>query len=116
MRILELQVDALMRLCAAEKESDRARVREEVRALLESKQHNAFRSDPEYLIRQILLECPSSQEIRRMLSLVQLDMDAFYQLYSNEKIEQAILYAKDLKDRYTVLWLYYDMFGGEHDV
>ena len=22
-------------------------------------------------------------------------------------------YAKELKDRYTVLWLYYDLFGGQ---
>ncbi len=56
MSILELQVDALMRLCAAEKESERARVREEVRSLLETRQRNGFRADPEYLIRQILLE------------------------------------------------------------
>ena len=27
-----------------------------------------------------------------------------------KKIEDAVLYAKDLKDRYTVLWLYYNYF------
>ena len=55
MSILELQVDALMRLCAAEKESDRAKVREEVRHLLLQRRSERS-SDPEYLIRQILLE------------------------------------------------------------
>lgn len=53
MATLEMQVDALMRLCAAEKESDRVQVREEVRHLLETRQRTA---DPETLIRQILLE------------------------------------------------------------
>ena len=36
----------------------------------------------------------------------------FYDLYDSEKIKNAILYAKDLKDRYTVLWMNYDLFGG----
>ena len=56
MSILEKQVDALMRLCTAEKESDRARVREEVRRMLESRKLGQANSDPEYLIRELLLE------------------------------------------------------------
>ena len=56
MSILEMQVDALMRLCTAEKESERTLVREEVRKLLESKQYERASCDPEYLIREILLE------------------------------------------------------------
>lgn len=56
MSILEMQVDALMRLCAAEKESDRRQMREEVRRLLETKLRDSRSADPEYLIRQILLE------------------------------------------------------------
>ena len=55
MSILELQVDALMRLCAAEKESDRAKVREEVRHLLTQRRRESS-TDPEQLVRQILLE------------------------------------------------------------
>ena len=35
----------------------------------------------------------------------------FYKLYSAEKMNDAVHYAKELKDRYTVLWMYYDMFG-----
>ena len=46
-----------------------------------------------------------------MLSAIGLNIDEFYQLYGKNKIQDAILYAKDLKDRYTVLWLYYDLFG-----
>ena len=56
MSILEKQVDALMRLCTAEKESDRVLAREEVRRLLESRRVCRASSDPEYLIRELLLE------------------------------------------------------------
>ena len=56
MSFLEMQVDALMRLCAAEKESDRNRAREEVRKMLENRQLGRAVSDPEYLIRELLLE------------------------------------------------------------
>ena len=33
--------------------------------------------------------------------------------FNVQKIADAISYAKELKDRYTVLWLHYDLFGGE---
>ena len=56
MSTLEKQVEALMRLCTAERESDRARVREEVRRMLESRKQSRASSDPEYLIRELLLE------------------------------------------------------------
>ena len=70
----------------------------------------------EHEIRRILAEIPTSQEIEKMLSLVQLDMGKFYSLYGEEKINNAIIYAKDLKDRYTVLWMYYDFLGGTANV
>lgn len=56
MSILEMQVDALMRLCTAEKESDRSRIREEVRKMLENRKLGRASADPEYLIRELLLE------------------------------------------------------------
>ena len=59
-------------------------------------------------IRSVLAKMPSAQEIKKMLGAVELDMGEFYSLYGKEKIDNAIKYAKDLKDRYTVLWLYYD--------
>lgn len=64
-------------------------------------------------IRAILSEMPTADKICEMLSLVGLDMRQFYAAYGEEKINNAIRYAKDLKDRYTVLWVYYDMLGGE---
>lgn len=62
-------------------------------------------------IRHILSQMPRSEDIEQMLSVVGLDVEEFYKLYGKQKIQDAILYAKDLKDRYTVLWLYYDLFG-----
>ena len=64
-------------------------------------------------IREILSECPSAEEIKRILALAKLDISEFYSLYGKDKIAQAVLYAKDLKDRYTVLWINYDFFGGK---
>ena len=60
-------------------------------------------------IKKILEKMPSAREIEQMLSLVELNVSELYSLYGKEKIENAIKYAKDLKDRYTVLWLNYDI-------
>lgn len=76
----------------------------------------AVYSEKESEIREILSEMPSSNQIKRMLSLVNLDMNEFYRLYNKEKIADAVLYAKDLKDRYTVLWIYFDFYGGDQNV
>lgn len=62
-------------------------------------------------IKEILSQMPTSGEIKEMLSMIGLNIDEFYQVYGEKKIQDAILYAKDLKDRYTVLWLNYDLFG-----
>ena len=64
-------------------------------------------------IRQVLSQMPTAEEIQGMLEAVGLDMGEFYKLYSQEKLADAVSYAKELKDRYSVLWMYYDMFGGE---
>jgi len=67
-------------------------------------------------IKAILSEMPTASEIKKMLSLAELDINEFYSLYGKEKIENAVSYAKDLKDRYTVLWVNYDLFGGQENV
>lgn len=69
----------------------------------------------EQTIKKILGEMPTSAEIEEMLHRVELDMSEFYNIYSNEKINDAIMYAKDLKDRYTVLWLNYDLTEKEQE-
>ena len=64
-------------------------------------------------IREVLAEMPKASEIEAMLNAVGLDMQEFYKLYSQDKIADSLLYAKELKDRYTVLWMYYDLFGNQ---
>jgi glycerol-1-phosphate dehydrogenase [NAD(P)+] len=56
---------------------------------------------------EILKEVPSPEEIKAILKEVELDDSEFYKLYSQAKIDDASLYAKDLKDRFTVLLLYH---------
>lgn len=60
-------------------------------------------------IREVLKETPSSEELIGYLESAGLDIHQFEQTYGPGKIADAIKYAKDLKDRYTVLWLYYDL-------
>ena len=57
-------------------------------------------------IKEVLKEAPSSEEMIKYLNSVGLDIAEFEKMYGEEKIKDAILYAKDLKDRYSVLWLY----------
>ncbi len=61
-------------------------------------------------IKRILSECPTADEFRKMLSAVGLKDGELEKMYGEEKIADGILYAKDLKDRYTVLNLSYDYF------
>ena len=65
----------------------------------------------ERTLKKLFKETPTSWEIEGMLRLVGLDLKEFHDKYGTEKINDAISYANDLKDRYTVLWMYYDLFG-----
>lgn len=60
-------------------------------------------------IKEILSEVPSSEKTEEYLNEIGLPVKDFYEMYKKEKIYDAILYAKALKDRYTVLWLYSDI-------
>ena len=55
----------------------------------------------------ILREAPSAKEMEAYVTSIGLDMNAFYQFYGNDTVKNAIRYAKDLKDRYSVLWICY---------
>ena len=61
----------------------------------------------------VLSECPSADEIAQMFIDAGYDMAEFERLYGKEKIRDAQVYGKDLKDRYSVLWLHYSLFGEE---
>ena len=61
-------------------------------------------------IRSLLKEAPKFSEMDELISEVGMKYETFKELYGDKKIQDAYLYAKDLKDRYTVLWMYYDIF------
>ena len=67
----------------------------------------------EEALKAILAEVPTGAEIEKILLGIGLNIDDFFKFYGEEKIRDAVRYAKDLKDRYSVLWMYYDLFGVE---
>ncbi len=60
---------------------------------------------------KLLAECPNSSEMQTLVEKIGLSYNNFLEFYGKDKINDAWLYAKDLKDRYSVLWLYYDLFS-----
>ena len=58
-------------------------------------------------IKEILREALGSGELAAYLESVGLDIRDYEKQYGNEKIKNAVWFAKDLKDRYSVLWMYY---------
>ncbi len=62
-------------------------------------------------IKAVLSEVPSSEELLSLIKSIGLDIKDFDSLYGEEKIKNAMLYAKDLKDRYSVLWLYHTLMA-----
>lgn len=63
-------------------------------------------------IRAVIDDCPKASAMLALCERVGLNYGDFVSLYGEDKIADAILYAKDLKDRYTVLWTWFDLFGG----
>ncbi len=60
-------------------------------------------------IQSILAEAPSSSEIKSYIESIGLCLEDFISLYGEEKITNALWFAKDLKDRYSVLWLNFEL-------
>lgn len=54
----------------------------------------------------IIVQSPTPDEIEEMLHSVGLSLAEFESMYSSDKLADALVCAKDLKDRYSVLWLY----------
>ena len=61
MSILELKVDTLLRLCATEDPQEQKLIRQELLELMKSRWQTSI--DPEYLVRQILLELGSPDHL-----------------------------------------------------
>lgn len=55
----------------------------------------------------ILSEAPTKDEMEGYVKRIGLNMNDFYQFYGIDVVDNAIRYAKDLKDRYSVLWICY---------
>lgn len=64
-------------------------------------------------IKEVLKEAPSAEVLKNYITRVGLNIADFEERYGAEKIQNAIWFAKDLKDRYTVLWLYFDLKYGK---
>lgn len=64
-------------------------------------------------IRALLAECPTAAQMTALTEKIGLKYDSFKSFYGESKIDDAYLYAKDLKDRYSVLWMYYDLFANK---
>ena len=62
-------------------------------------------------IKKVLSDAPSFADTCDMLTEVGMNYSDFPEFYGEAKIKDAYLYAKDLKDRYSVLWTYFDLFS-----
>ena len=57
-------------------------------------------------IHEVLADSPTPEQVLNMLETVGLNIKEFEKMYGERKLTDAIRYAKYLKDRYTVLWMY----------
>lgn len=62
-------------------------------------------------IRALLADAPSSARMLELTEQIGLSYKAYTDLYGEKKLKDAHFYAKDLKDRYSVLWLYFDLMS-----
>lgn len=60
-------------------------------------------------IRRVLENAPTAERMKEYIKSVGLSLSEYTQLYGGEKIRDGIAYAKDLKDRYSILWMYYEL-------
>ena len=60
-------------------------------------------------IKEVLKTAPTSEEIKSYIQSIDLDLEDFVTLYGEQKINNALWFAKDLKDRYSVLWLNFEL-------
>lgn len=60
-------------------------------------------------LKKVLEEVPNESEILSLLNAMDYRLDDYYNKYGPELIRDSIIYAKDVKDRYSVLWLLFDI-------
>ncbi len=87
-------------------------------AQLQTESHSYEAEDPAFYaahweeIRAILAHCPPAAAILQMLLRAGFAPETLVHFYGEEKIRDAAFYGKDLKNRYSVLWPFYDLFSG----
>lgn len=64
-------------------------------------------------VKGCLAEAPDARTMERIIESVGLHYDDFKAFYGEQVLEDAVRWGKDLKDRYTVLWLYDQFFAGK---
>ena len=62
--------------------------------------------------RNCLAAAPDSKKMQAIIESVGLSFSSFVDFYGNDVLQDAVRWGKDLKDRYTVLWLYNQFFAG----
>ncbi len=62
-------------------------------------------------VRAVLAEAPDEAAVSQMLRGAGIDEAAYPAMYGPEKRADALLWAKDLKDRFSVLWIWYVLHG-----
>ncbi|MBQ3126236.1 MAG: hypothetical protein IJC15_04130, partial [Clostridia bacterium] len=67
-------------------------------------------------LRRILAEAPGRDQTRALLARVGLDFADFIAAYGEAKVGDAMLFAKDLKARHSMLWLYWALFCSERSL
>ena len=64
-------------------------------------------------IRDCLLSAPGPEEMAQIIESIGLVWQDFESFYGTQVLQDAVHWGKDLKDRYTVLWLYDQFFAGK---
>lgn len=60
-------------------------------------------------ITETLREAPGKEEVLGLLQTIGYKIDEFWGMYGEDMIKDSIVFAKDTKDRYSVLWLLFDI-------
>lgn len=64
---------------------------------------------------KLLSEAPDAAEAEQLVEAIGLHYSDLEEMYGKQKLRDAVIYAKDLRDRYTVLWLF-NLYTPEEDI
>ena len=64
-------------------------------------------------IKKIIKKASNPEKVKKYIEEIGLNLNELYSTYSQDKIDKAIIYAKNVRTRFTVLHLYLDVFKTE---